>query len=205
MKKKNKNNYQFTSFGNHDECYTPPYVVEAIVPYLPSGKTIWCPFDKEYSPFVQVLRENRFDVIYSHLDEGKDFYMYEPEHWDLIVSNPPFTGKKDIFKRALSFGKPFALLMTVTWLNDAAPVDVFNRRDLQLYMFRDRVRYINPDGTEMGNVVNFKSTFFCKGLLPKQIIMEKSDKAYENLPDYDITYTPYGMTNIKLLCDPWRI
>lgn len=205
MKKKNKNNYQFTSFGNHDECYTPPYVVEAIVPYLPSGKTIWCPFDKEYSPFVQVLRENRFDVIYSHLDEGKDFYMYEPEHWDLIVSNPPFTGKKDIFKRALSFGKPFALLMTVTWLNDAAPVEVFNRRDLQLYMFRDRVRYINPDGTEMGNVVNFKSAFFCKGLLPKQIIMEKSDKAYENLPDYDITYTPYGMTNIKLLCDPWRI
>ncbi len=204
MKKKNKNNYQFTSFGNHDECYTPPYVVEAIVPYLPSGKTIWCPFDKEYSPFVQVLRENRFDVIYSHLDEGKDFYMYEPEHWDLIVSNPPFTGKKDIFKRALSFGKPFALLMTVTWLNDAAPVDVFNRRDLQLYMFRDRVRYINPDGTEMGNVVNFKSAFFCKGLLPKQIIMEKSDKAYENLPDFDITYTPYGMTNIKLLCDPWR-
>ncbi len=35
----NNYDYQFTSHGNHDECYTPPYVVEAIVPYLPYGRT----------------------------------------------------------------------------------------------------------------------------------------------------------------------
>lgn len=196
--------YQFTSHGNHDECYTPPYVVEAIVPYLPYGRTIWCPFDKDYSPFVQVLQKHGFDVVRSHIDDGQDFYKYEPKHWDLIVSNPPFTGKKDIFKRALSFGKPFALLMTVTWLNDAAPVDVFNRRDLQLYMFRDRVKYVNPDGSEIGNVINFKSAFFCKGLLPKQIIMEPSAKANQDIPNFDITYTPWGTTKINLDWDPWH-
>ena len=53
---KNTTNFQFTSSGNHDECYTPDYVVEAIVPFIPKDKIIWCPFDKECSPFVRVLQ-----------------------------------------------------------------------------------------------------------------------------------------------------
>lgn len=43
------------SSGNNDECYTPRYVVEEILPYIPKDKTIWCPFDTEASEFVKVL------------------------------------------------------------------------------------------------------------------------------------------------------
>ena len=35
------------SSGNNDECYTPAYVVEAILPYLPKDKTYWLPFVRD--------------------------------------------------------------------------------------------------------------------------------------------------------------
>lgn len=159
------------SKGNNDECYTPRYGVIPIIEFLKEGSVIWCPFDKEDSEFVKVLRERGFKVICSHIDNGQDFYKFEPsEHWDCIISNPPFTNKRHIFERALSFDKPFALLMTNTWLNDSAPKKLFKDKDLQLLMFDKRIRYIKPDGTS-DNKITFSSSYYCYNFLPKQIIM----------------------------------
>ena len=97
--------------GGRDEYYTPQYAVLPIIKYLPKDAVVWCPFDTPNSEFVLALQEHGFKVEYSHIITGQDFYKYEPEHWDIILSNPPFTGKAEIFKRCLSFNKPFALLM----------------------------------------------------------------------------------------------
>ena len=108
--------------SNHsDEKYTPRYAVLPIIKYLPKNVTVWCPFDTEHSEFVIALREHGYKVEYSHIFTGQDFYLYEPERWDIIVSNPPFSNKARVFERCLSFGKPFALLMSNFWLNDTAP------------------------------------------------------------------------------------
>ena len=124
------------SKGSNDECYTPDYGVEPILEYIPKDAVVWCPFDDETSEFVkQISLSNK--VIMSHIKEGEDFFTYEPEHWDVIVSNPPFTNKRKYFERALSFNKPFALIMTNTWLNDSAPKQLFKERDLQLLKFSD--------------------------------------------------------------------
>ena len=105
------------SGGNNDECYTPDYGVKPILKYIPEGATVWCPFDTIYSEFTkQISKQNK--VIATHISMGIDFFDLEPEYWDIIVSNPPFTNKRKYFERALSFGKPFALIMTKTWLND---------------------------------------------------------------------------------------
>lgn len=157
------------SKGRNDECYTPRYVVEAILPYIPTDKVIWCPFDTADSEFVKVLQENGCKVTYSHIANGQDYYQYEPEHWDMMLSNPPFTNKRLIFERALSFNKPFALLMSNTWLNDAAPNKLFEKKDLQLLMFRKRINFNCATGT-IGRPT-FSSSFYCWNLLPKQIIM----------------------------------
>lgn len=159
------------SAGRNDECMTLPYAVEPIIKYIPTGSTVWCPFDKEDSQFVIQLREAGLRVIRSHIAEGKDFYNYEPsEHWDLIVSNPPFTNKKGIFERALSFGKPFALIMSNTWLNDSAPKKLFKEHDLQLLMFEQRMLFENNGIID--KKITFSSSYYCYRLLPKQIIME---------------------------------
>lgn len=154
---------------NNDECYTPRYVVEAILPFIPKDKVIWCPFDRDDSNFTIVLKENGYNVINSHIDYGQDYYDYEPPHWDIMVSNPPFTAKRKIFERALSFGKPFMLLMSNTWLNDSAPKVLFKDKDLQLMMFRNRIKFLN-NGI-VNNKITFSSSFYCYDILPKQIIM----------------------------------
>ena len=158
--------------GANDECITLDYAVKPIIKYIPKGWIVWCPFDTEDSEFVKQIRDNGNKVIYSHISDGKDFYTYEPsEHWDCIISNPPFTNKKLIFERALSFNKPFALIMSNTWLNDSAPKQLFKDKELQLLMFDKRMKFLN-NGT-IQNKITFSSSYFCYNFLPKQIIMEE--------------------------------
>jgi len=160
------------SEGNNDECYTPFYGVTPILKYIPKDSVVWCPFDTPDSEFVkQISKQN--EVVYSHLKYGNDFLQWQPEcHWDVIVSNPPFTNKRKFFERALSFNKPFALIMTNTWLNDSAPKQLFKDKDLQLLMFDKRMKFHSPDGRP-NDKITFSSSYYCWNMLPKQIIMEK--------------------------------
>ena len=160
------------SSGNNDECYTPDYAVVPILKYIPKGATVWCPFDTDASEFVRLIsKQNK--VIKSHLDGGQDFLQWQPkEHWDMIVSNPPFSNKRKFFDRALRFNKPFALIMANTWLNDSAPKQLFKDKDLQLLMFDKRMKFISPDGRD-NDKITFSSSYYCYNILPKQIIMEE--------------------------------
>lgn len=151
---------------------TPDYGVMPILKYIPQDAIVWCPFDREDSEFVKQIRGTGHKVIATHIDNGQDFYTYEPtEHWDCIISNPPFTNKRHIFERALSFNKPFALIMSNTWLNDSAPKQLFKDKDLQLLMFDKRMKFKNNG--EIQNKITFSSSYYCWNFLPKQIIMEE--------------------------------
>lgn len=174
-------NYMHTSGGKNDECYTNRYAVEPLLPYMEKfrNKIIWCPFDTEESEFVKVFREYGYNVVQSHISEGKDYFSYEPENWDVMISNPPFSGKKRIFERAVSFDKPFCLLMTIAWLNDSAPAKVFQNIDLQLLMFKKRMQFKYKEQTDK---INFSSAYFCREFLPKQIIFTD--------------FQPYGQQNL---------
>ena len=159
------------SQGKNDECHTLDYAVKPILRFIPKEAVVWCPFDLKESEFVKQITGLGNRVIATHIFNGQDFYTYEPdEHWDCIISNPPFTGKRKIFERALSFGKPFALLMSNTWLNDSAPKQVFKDYDLQLLMFEERMKFEN-NGV-INNKITFSTSYFCYNFLPKQMIME---------------------------------
>ena len=165
-------NSQKTAYGKgkNDECYTLDYGVEPILKYIPKGAIVWCPFDTIDSEFVkQISKTNK--VVNTHIDKHNgDFFKCQPEKWDIIISNPPFTNKRQFFERALSFNKPFALLMANTWLNDAAPMQIFKDKDLQLLMFDKRMRFMN-NGV-IRNKITFSSSYYCWNFLPKQVIME---------------------------------
>ena len=185
------------SSGNNDECYTPDYAVKPILKYIPEGATVWCPFDTEASEFVRLISKKN-KVIKSHLDDGQDFLQWQPkEHWDMIVSNPPFSNKRKFFERALSFNKPFALIMTNTWLNDSTPKILFHDKDLQLLMFDKRMEFNQSDG-KVNNKITFSSSYYCWNFLfvkddegkeiPKQIIMHKLIKPTRQVvPAYQVS------------------
>ncbi len=102
---------------------------------------------------------------------GQDFFTYEPKHWDIIISNPPFTNKRSYFERALSFNKSFALIMTNTWLNDVAPKQLFEEKELQLLLFDKRMKFLN-NGV-FANKITFSSSYYCWNFLPKRLIVER--------------------------------
>lgn len=44
-----------TKLSKNDEWYTPQHAVEVILPYIPKGSKVWCPFDLPESQYVKVL------------------------------------------------------------------------------------------------------------------------------------------------------
>ena len=163
------------NYNNSDEHMTPSHGVEPIIEYIPEGAVVWCPFDSADSEFVKQIEANGNKVIRSHIEDGKDFFEYEPDaHWDMIISNPPFKNKRLFFERALSFKKPICLLMTLAWLNDRYSKQVFINAgvDMQLLMFDKRMKFINPDGRP-NDKITFSSGYYCVDFLPKDIVLKE--------------------------------
>jgi len=166
----------YKSSGN-DESYTPAYAVKPILKYLKKDMIVWCPFDTHESEFVKQIKKNGNKVISSHIKNGENFYSHEPEEkWDIIISNPPFTNKRRIFERALSFGKPIALLMTCTWLNDKYSKFVFYEanRNMQLLMFDKRIHF--KQNGETVKKTTFSSAYYCSDFLPNDIVIEELEE-----------------------------
>ena len=162
-----------TSDTKDDQLYTPYYAVDHIIKYLPKDKKIWLPFDEKWSAFYQRLKEENFDIIRSSLAEGYDFFKYEPEEWDLIVSNPPFSIKDKVLERLYSFGKPFAVLLPLNSLQGKVRYKYFSQ-GIQILSFDARICY--HDQNHMDSVIKgspFATAYFCRDLLPKDLIVEK--------------------------------
>lgn len=151
------------TFKIKDELYTPKKLVDIILPYLNKDKIIWCPFDTDSSEFVLSLKENNFKVEYSHIINGKDFFKYEPDKWDIAVSNPPFSVKKEVFERLFSLKKPFAMIMNIMAINYQEIGNLFYNNPIQLLIPDKKVSFD-------GNQSSFCSGYVCKDLLPKDLI-----------------------------------
>lgn len=161
--------------GGGDEQMTPDYGVEVLLPYIQhlKDKVIWCPFDKDDSQFVRVLKENGFKVVYSHLDYGQDFLTYEPENWDIIISNPPYKNKRVYWERALDLKKPFTLLLPLNILSDSV-INVTMRereREFQLLIPSKRMRFYNAKTGDVGNQPTFKAAYFGVNIFEQPIIL----------------------------------
>lgn len=171
-----------TSAG--DEVYTPFYAVEPLSEFLPKDKVIWCPFDEEWSAFYQYFTENGYQAVRSSLKEGKDFFHYEPEYWDILVSNPPFSKKNAVLQRACDLGKPFALLLPVNSIQSKQRYHIFGNQ-IQMLVFDGRVDYHtrnNMETTTKGN--HFGSAYFCRDLLPTKLELRRLIKYNRPLINY---------------------
>lgn len=151
------------SFKKEDELYTPAILVEPIVGYIKPNSIIWCPFDTEKSEFVIRFTQEGHTVIYGHINEGEDFFNYEPEQYDYIISNPPFSLKLDILKRLYELDKPFAMLLGLPILNYQEIGNFFVGKNLELLIVDKKVSF-------NGNTSSFNTSYFCNKMLPKGII-----------------------------------
>ena len=156
-----------------DEVFTPKYAVLPLVKYIPNGSTIWCPFDTLESEYVKVFTENGYKVIHSHIDEGKNFFEYEPKEYDIIISNPPFSIKDDIIKHLYELDKPYAMLLPIPTLQGQKRFE-YMKDGLQILSFNKRINfYTDSSRKEIQKGVSFGCAYFCKNFLPKDLILEE--------------------------------
>jgi hypothetical protein len=180
--------YQLSSSPQSDECLTPRYGIEPIVKHLKNKgfKKIWCPFDKEDSLYVRVLKRHGFEVVFSHIEDGEDFFDVVPEKdVDAIVSNPPYSIKDKILKRCYELGLPFALLLPLNALSSLKRVDMYITHGLDLLVFDRRINfYTRGNLDKLSDSVAFATVYYTKGILDKQIVFEKIDQIVEGYNDY---------------------
>lgn len=156
-----------------DEYYTPEEAVFPLIKYIKPNSVIWCPFDKEYSKYIQLFRNNRLSVIASHIDDNKNFFYYEPqEHYDYIISNPPFSLKDDILKRLTELNKPYAMLLPLPSMQGQKRFPYLV--GTQALIFDKRINFFSDDKyTKRATGVAFASIYICKNFLPNDLIYEK--------------------------------
>ena len=158
-----------------DEYYTPDYAVIPILKYLKPGSIIWCPFDTKNSSYSRIFQENGFKVITTHIDNGENFFFYEPDcHYDVIISNPPFSCKDLILKRLQELGKPYAILLPLPTLQGQSRFEYLINSEV--LVFNKRINfYLDEKQTKPTTGVSFASVYVCKNFLPEKLIFEKLD------------------------------
>lgn len=155
-----------------DEVYTPSYAVKPLLKYVDQNMIIWCPFDTEESEYVKEFQKAGNKVIFSHIDNGQNFFEYEPEKYDVIISNPPFSIKDDILKRLNELGKPYAMLFPLPTLQGQKRFDFL--KNSQALIFDKRINFFKDYQTkEIQKGISFASIYICKNFLPKDLIFEK--------------------------------
>ncbi len=94
----------------------------------------------------------------------------------MIVSNPPFSIKDDILRRLWELDKPYAVLFP---LNDIQGKKRFEylKDDIQLLAFDQRIGFHRMDSMDKAIEGNcFASAYFCKHVLPRDLILEHLEK-----------------------------
>ena len=163
-------------FNKNDEYYTPTYAVYPIIKYIKPNSTIWCPFDKEDSNYVKILKKEGFKVIYGHIETGQDFFEIDIPECDYIISNPPYSLKGQVFKKLYKIGKPFAMLINFQGIFDHKErFKMFKNNRVEMLWLSPRVNFIKQ-GEYKPSGVPFQSGYLCSGIFKNQLNFEYLDK-----------------------------
>jgi hypothetical protein len=103
------------------------------------------------------LRELGFNVIHEPIDFFKNTNL-----GDIVVSNPPFTMKKEVLETLLNVDKPFILLMPLATLSREYFRRLFIDKEFMLALPQKRIQFIKQGQTTSN--CNFECAFFCYGL-----------------------------------------
>lgn len=168
--------------NKNDEWQTLKYAILPLIKYLKPNSTILCPFDKNESNFVKVFKEYNFNVIYRHIDLNQDFFDLDQNFIienkvDYIISNPPFSIRKQIIIKLLELNVAFAMLLPLVSI--ALQPFKNNIEHIQLLIFNKRIKFKNNDNLICKNPPS-ETAYICKNILPKQIVYEIIENTKNN-------------------------
>src|SRR3990167_2156623 len=128
--------------GSPDDFQTPPAALIPLYPYI-AGMKVWeCACGE--GNLSRALQERGHQVISTDILTGHDFLMYEPDSYDVIVTNPPYRYKQQFLERAYSIGKPFAFLLPLTTFETRSRQKLFKDHGVEVVFFDKRINFTTP-------------------------------------------------------------
>jgi hypothetical protein len=143
----------------NDEYYTPNQEWDKIKQHIPKDKVIWEAFygDGKSGEYLKTIG---FNVV----SNNEDFFV--ANHGDVVVSNPPFSKKREVVQRLVKLDKPFILIMPLEVLTYKYIEPI--RNHLQVMIPKQRMIFLK-EGKSVK--FNYDCIFFCyKMNLPKDLI-----------------------------------
>jgi hypothetical protein len=143
------------TFIKHDDYMTPKYAWENIKDLIPRDLVIWEPFYGD-GKSGEYLQELGFNVIHKPID------FFENNLGELIISNPPFSLSKSIFKRLMIIDKPFILLLPSAKINTSY-LREWKDKNIQIIIPRKRIQFTKILNNEniKENKCNFDCFYYC--------------------------------------------
>lgn len=156
------------TFTNHNDYMTPKNAWENIKHIIPKDKMIWECFYGDGSS-GKYLQELGFNVIH------KDIDFFKNNEGDILISNPPYSIKKEIFTRLKELDKPFIMICPSSMINTQYIRNLFSNSSLQIIIPRKRIQFIKLENGKIPDDYKSKCNFDCfyycyKMNLPKDII-----------------------------------
>jgi len=147
------------SFIKYDDYMTPKSAWENINHYIPKDKVIWEAFYGD-GKSGEYLRELGFDVIHEPID------FFEENRGEIIVSNIPFSKKKEIFTRLKQLGKAFIIICPSSMVNTQYIRNLFKGdNEFQIIIPPNRINFVKlvdgkiPEGWL--DRCNFDCLYYC--------------------------------------------
>ena len=151
--------------GGYDNCQTPPYALEPLLPYLKDSRLIWeCAVGE--GVLFRAL-DKHFLTLGTGITGGHDFLKDKP-YDGTIVTNPPYSIKYQWLDRCIKLDRPFALLLPVETLGTKAAQKHIKKLDIML--LQPRVDFYMPEKGYEGGGAQFPTAWFTYGLnLPSKL------------------------------------
>lgn len=151
--------FQTKTFIKHDDYMTPFSAWDNIKHIIPKDKKIWEAFYGDGSS-GDYLTKLGFDVIHEKID------FFENDRGEIIVSNPPFSLKKEIFTRLKELNKPFIIICPSSMIYTQYIRQLFSdsKDPLQVIIPRKRIQFIKMiDGVNINEKshCNFDCFYYC--------------------------------------------
>jgi len=166
--------------GNPDDFQTPPGAIVPLLPYISKDSIVWeCACGK--GNLVRAFREREYECVGSDALTGKSFFLYQPDRYDVIVTNPPFSLKQQFLERAYALGKPFAFLLPLTTFETQKRQSLFKKYGVEVILFDKRINFETPSGRGGGSW--FATAWFTHGLnIGNQLTFERLERDDVNDP-----------------------
>jgi len=145
-------------YKNENDYGTSKYIFGMLTDFVDKTKVIYEPFYLD-GKAKNYLNELGYDNV---IHNNEDFFEnYDKYDYDLIITNPPYTIKKRIFKKLYEINKPFIVIVPISTITKLFIKEIFKTdiERLQMIIPNRRMQF-EKNGNQLKRCY-FDCVFLC--------------------------------------------